>query len=134
MILSMEGGARPKQEDVATNHVLNSPLGSHMGFEGILHFARTLQAAIPDLSLTVEEPYGNGDRVQVRWTVRGTHQGEFQGVAPTGKEVEFTGIHISRVNEEGKLQESWENYDALSLMQQIGAIPTPEQYEEGSPT
>jgi predicted ester cyclase len=41
-----------------------------------------------------------------RWTVRGAHRGEFQDVAPTGKEVEFTGNHLSRINEEGKLQAS----------------------------
>ncbi len=107
MILSMEGGARPKQEDVATNHVLNSPLGSHTGFEGILHFARTLQAAIPDLSLTVEEPYGNGDRVQVRWTIRGTHQGEFRGrrraLAPTGGWVAVSVVSIVHFGDDGKI-------------------------------
>ncbi len=69
-----------------------------------------------------------------RWTVRGTHRGEFQDVSPTGKEVEFTGIHISHINEEGKLQESWENYDALGLMQQLGAIPVPGDSEEASLT
>lgn len=48
--------------------------------------------------------------------------------------MEFTGIHISTINEEGKLQESWENYDAFGLMQQLGAIPAPGDSEEASPT
>lgn len=91
-------------------------------------------SAFPDFRVTLEDQIAEGKKVVNRWTVRGTHRGEFQGVAPTGKEVEFTGIPISTINEEGKLQESWENYDALGLMQQLGAIPAPGDSEEASST
>ncbi len=104
------------------------------GPEEMKEYVGIFHSAFPDFQVTLEDQIAEADKVVNRWTVRGTHRGEFMGTTPTDKEVEFTGIHISRVNEEGKLQESWENYDALSLMQQIGAIPTPEQYEEGSPT
>ena len=57
-----------------------------------------------------------------RWTGSGTHQGELIGVAPTGNQVTITGISINRISG-GKIEESWTNYDALGMMQQIGAIP-----------
>jgi len=91
-------------------------------------------SAFPDLTVTLKDQLAEGDKVANRWTARGTHQGEFEGVTPTRKEMSFTGMHISRINEEGKISESWENYDALGLMRQIGAVPALEHLEEGSPT
>jgi predicted ester cyclase len=82
-------------------------------------------AAFPNLKLTIEDQIAEGDKVVMRWTGRGRHEGEFQGLAPTGKEVVFTGITISRI-EGGKEVEAWEEVNMLGLMQQIGAIPTPE--------
>ncbi len=67
-----------------------------------------------------------------RWTARGTHRGEYMGVSPTGKEVEFAGMHISRINEEGKIAENWEVYDLMGLMRQIGAVH-PQGEEEAPP-
>lgn len=87
---------------------------------------REIEEILREQPVTLEDQIGEGDKVVNRWTVRGTHRGEFQGVAPTGKEVEFTGNHLSRINEEGKLQASWENYDDLGLMRQIDASPAPE--------
>lgn len=104
------------------------------GPEEMKEYVGIFHSAFPDFRVTLEDQIAEADKVANRWTVRGTHRREFMGLAPTEKEVEFTGIHISRVNEEGKLQESWENYDALGLMRQIGAVPTPEQFEEGNPT
>ena len=104
------------------------------GPEQMKEYVGVFHGAFPDFRVTLEDQIAEENKVVNRWTVRGTHRGEFQGVAPTGKEVEFTGIHISTINEEGKLQESWENYDAFSLMQQLGAIPAPGDSEEASPT
>jgi predicted ester cyclase len=64
-----------------------------------------------------------------RWSARGTHQGELVGVDPTGNQVQITGITISRI-EGGKIAEDWINYDALGMMQQIGAIPEPGEQAE----
>ena len=74
-----------------------------------------------------------GDKVVTRWIGQGTHQGELMGVAPTGNQLTFTGITIHRI-EATKIVEEWSNWDALGLMQQIGAVPTQEQSEEASPT
>jgi predicted ester cyclase len=65
-----------------------------------------------------------GDRVATRWTLRGTHRGEFAGIAPTGKAVSVAGIIIWRVAG-GKIREAWGSYDALGLMQQFGVIDAP---------
>jgi predicted ester cyclase len=62
------------------------------------------------------------DRVAVRRTMRGTHQGGFMGVGPTGTEVTFGGIWLARLRG-GKLEEQWVYFDALGLLRQIGALP-----------
>ncbi len=93
---------------------------------------RLYREAFPDARITVEDQVAEGDKVATRWSARGTHQGELLGVAPTGNQVEITGISISRI-EDGKIAEDWINYDALGMMQQIGAIPSPEQGVEPSP-
>jgi predicted ester cyclase len=67
-----------------------------------------------------------GDKVVTRWRMRGTHRGEFRGIAPTDKEVEVTGIGIFRFSPAGKVVESWDSLDELGMLQQLGAIPTPE--------
>jgi predicted ester cyclase len=87
----------------------------------------------PDVVSTIEDLIAEGDKVVARWTSHATHQGEYMGIPPTGKEVEFTGISLYRV-EGGKIAESWDVEDGLGLMRQLGAIPEPEQSEEASPT
>ena len=92
------------------------------GHEGLLEEASAYRAAFPDLRYTVEDQLAEGDMVASRWTARGTHRGELMGIAPTGNEFEVTGITIHRFAE-GKIQEEWWNWDAMGLMQQLGAIP-----------
>jgi steroid delta-isomerase-like uncharacterized protein len=83
--------------------------------------------AFPDLSCTVEEQVAEGDKVVSRWTLRGTHRGEFFGVAGTGNQVEFTGIQIDRFDEEsGKIAEERAEFDLLGAMRQVGVVPEPQ--------
>jgi predicted ester cyclase len=70
----------------------------------------------------VEAQIAEGDMVATRWTACGTHDGDFQGVPPTGREVTLRGMTIFRIAD-GKLVEGWTNPDLLGVMQQIGAIP-----------
>jgi predicted ester cyclase len=77
--------------------------------------------AFPDFHTTVEDQIAEGDRVVTRWRMNGTHGGEFRGIAPTGAELEVTGIGIFRFSE-GKVVESWDNFDQLGMMQQLGAL------------
>jgi predicted ester cyclase len=81
----------------------------------------------------IEDLIAEGDKVVARWRSRATHQGDYMGIAPSGKEVQFTGISFYRI-EEGKIAESWNIEDQLGLMRQIGAIPEPGQSEEATPT
>ena len=82
---------------------------------------------------TIEDLIAEGNKIVARWRSHATHQGEYMGIPPSGKEVEFTGISVYRI-EAGKIAESWNVEDQLGLMQQIGAIPEPEQSEEATPT
>jgi steroid delta-isomerase-like uncharacterized protein len=92
------------------------------GVEGAREFYGMYQSAFPDVQITIEEQVAEGDTVATRWTARGTHQGELMGVPPSGNRVEVAGVTISRI-EGGKVAEEWDNYDALGMMQGIGAIP-----------
>jgi steroid delta-isomerase-like uncharacterized protein len=80
--------------------------------------------AFPDLRFTIEDVVEQRDRVVIRWTATGTHQGELLGLAPTGKAATVTGITIWRMAG-GRVVEAWTNWDTLGLMQQIGAAPAP---------
>jgi predicted ester cyclase len=84
------------------------------------------QAVFPDIKSSEEDLIAEGDKVVVRRTFRGTHKGEFAGVAASGKEVTFSGIFIARLTG-GKIEEQWANVDFLGLLQQIGAVPAPGQ-------
>jgi steroid delta-isomerase-like uncharacterized protein len=74
--------------------------------------AKMSLAAFPDLHATVEDQVAEADKVVTRWIARGTHQGEFAGIPPTGKSITLTGIHIHRVAD-GKIVELWEETDLL---------------------
>ena len=63
-----------------------------------------------------------GDKVVTRWTGRGTHSGPRMGIPPTGRKVEVTGMRMFRLAE-GKIVETWVNWDMFGLMQQLGVIP-----------
>lgn len=84
--------------------------------------AADFRRGFPDVVSTIEDLVAEGDRVAARWRARATHLGQYAGIPPTGKEVEFTGISMYRI-EEGEIAESWTVEDDLGLMRQIGAVP-----------
>ena len=77
------------------------------------------RAAFPDLEITVDDQIAEGDKVATRWTAGGTHQGEFQGLKPTGKRITVSAIVYGRC-EDGKVAEEWVMFDQMGLMQQLG--------------
>jgi steroid delta-isomerase-like uncharacterized protein len=95
------------------------------GIEVLRQFVKVFRDAFPDLQFTAEDMIAEGDKVAARYTMRGTHQGEFMGVAPTGNRIEVTGIDIVRF-EGGKIVEHWGNSDELGMMQQLGVVLSPE--------
>jgi len=84
-----------------------------------------LHAAFPDWRHTIEDMIAEGDKVVARMTVQGTHKGDFLGVPASGKEVVFTNICIFRITS-GKIMESWQEIDMMSVMQQLGVMPSGE--------
>src|SRR5215210_8300890 len=68
--------------------------------------AANFRRGFPDVISTIEDLIAEGDKVVARWRSRATHQGDYMGIAPTGKEVEFTGISFYRI-EGGKIAQSW---------------------------
>src|SRR5215218_2892672 len=116
------------QEVYAHSIVMHEPDEDVRGIEGLRQFVSMIRSALPDLSITLEEDIAEGEKVVSRWRAQGTHQGELMGIAATGNEVAITGITIHRI-EDGKIVEEWENWDALGLMQQIGAVPSPEEQQ-----
>ena len=87
------------------------------------------RTSIPDFHVTLDDIFAEGDKVVVRWTVRGTHQGNIElgsmgiTVPPTGKQISFVGMDIFHFRG-GKIVEAWRNWDRLGLFQQLGVVPT----------
>ena len=128
------GNVDAVDEIYAPDYVLHDPSSPEdvHGVEGAREFYETVFNAFPDTEISIEELIAEGDKVVTRWTSRGTHQGEFMGLPPSGKRVEVAGVTISRI-EGGKIVEDWEFTDALGLMQQLGAIPAPPGQSEEAP-
>jgi steroid delta-isomerase-like uncharacterized protein len=100
----------------------------HAATPGPLNRAALLQGismvsmAFSDNDYTIEDQIAEGDRVATRITWRATHTGDFQGHAPTGKQIEVSGFAIEH-HKDGKIVERWLNYDQLGMMQQLGLVP-----------
>ena len=80
------------------------------------------RTAFADLRLTIEDIIAEGETVVARWSCRGAHRGDLNGIAPTGKQVALSGVTITRFAN-GKMVEGYVNWDALGLMQQLGVVP-----------
>ena len=101
-----------------------APPGTPGGLAGAKQTIGMYLTAFPDLHFTVEDMIADGDKLVARLTVRGTQQGAFMGIPPTGKHVTVTAIDISRMAG-GKSVEHWIEMDTLGMMQQLGVIPAP---------
>ena len=120
------GSLEVADELFALNFVYHDPVSGEdwRGPESVKQYAAMMRAAFPDLYYIVEDQIAEGDKVATRYRAGSTHQGEIMGIAPTSNRVEITGISIARVDG-GKIEEIWENYDALGMMQQLDVIPSP---------
>ncbi len=92
------------------------------GPQGFIEFFTMMRTAFPDLSVEVEHMVTDEDNVSFAYTVSGTHQGDFMGVAPTHKRFSVRGMQISRF-ENGKLVERWGSSDELGILKQLGVKP-----------
>jgi serine phosphatase RsbU (regulator of sigma subunit) len=107
-------------DEIFDRYISHQPDGSVLerGPEDVKRFVGEFRSAFPDLRLIIDDQIAEGDKVMIRETARGTHQGELRGMAPTGKEMEIKGMAIFRFSSQGKVVESWDSYDQLSLMRQ----------------
>jgi steroid delta-isomerase-like uncharacterized protein len=106
------------------DHVLHDPqVPAGPGPKGIAEAVKVYQEGL-DGHWGIEEMFSAGDRVVVRWTGTGTHVGEVNGIPPTGKSVRVDAISIHKVTG-GKIAETWEVWDTLGFLQQLGVVPVP---------
>ena len=105
--------AKGKTADVIDQFVADAALKEHI---------ELFEAAFPGYELAMDDMIAEGDKVVLRATFHGVHQGDFMGVPPSGKQVSAAGIIIYRIDG-GKIVEHWMNFDTLGLLQQLGAVP-----------
>lgn len=107
----------------APDFVDHDPLpGTSADLAGIKEFVAQIRAAFPDLQVTVDDLIGEGDRLAVRSTMRGTHEGDFMGIPATGKKVEVSNYDFVRF-ENDQAAEHWGVIDSAALMEQLGMAP-----------
>lgn len=111
-------------ELMATNYVHHDAQSPSFpnGIDGYKQFVNYYLSAFPDIRFSIEDEISEGDAAVIRWTATGTHEGDLPGLARTGKSFSVTGISIARLSN-GIIVESWNSWDALGLMQQLGGIP-----------
>jgi steroid delta-isomerase-like uncharacterized protein len=109
-----------------SDYIYHGPQGQEFrGTESLKQLLSHYLEAFPDLHIDIEDLIAEGDKVVSRVISRGTHKGELQGIAPTGKKVSLRTIMISRIAG-GKFAEDWESRDDLGMLQQLGIIPPSE--------
>ena len=91
--------------------------------DGVKQLFHMYRAAFPDLRMEPQDVLASGDKAVARVRATGTHEGEFLGMPATGKSVDVELIDIIRFDDDGLAREHWGVFDALKMMQQLGAIP-----------
>lgn len=102
-----------------------NPEGIH-GPDGFKQNVAQMRSAFPDLHMEIVDQIAEGDRVATRYVIRGTQEGDLPNIPATGKRIEVWGTGVDYFSG-GKIAESWEHYDVMGIMQQLGVIPPPEQ-------
>jgi serine phosphatase RsbU (regulator of sigma subunit) len=107
-------------DEIFERYISHQPDGSTLerGPEDVKRFQEEYHSAFPNFHISIEDQIAEGDKVVSRYTIRGIHQRAFRDMAPTGKEIEIKGVTIFRFSPEGKVVETWDSYDQLSLMRQ----------------
>lgn len=104
------------------DHVMHDPqVPTGVGPDGMAETVAVYQKGVEG-HWDIQELFSAGDRVTVRWTGSGTHVGEVNGIPPTGKSVRVDAISIHRMRN-GKIAETWEVWDTLGFLQQLGVVP-----------
>ena len=122
-----KGNLRAIDKLLAENFVDHSLVpGLPHGVEGVKQSFTMLRKGFPDARVTIKDLIVEGDKVVTRATMHGTNKGEFMGTPATGKKVTVEVIDVFRLSR-GKAVEHWGLWDAMGMMQQLGAVPPPAQ-------
>lgn len=119
-----KGNVDAADELVAENFRHHAPFPTPQGREGFKQFLSQFRRAFPDSTSITHDMIVDGDKVAVRYSAVGTHQGEFMDIPATGNDIEVQGISIYRVAD-GKVTDEWAQPDIMSMMQQMGVAPEP---------
>jgi steroid delta-isomerase-like uncharacterized protein len=119
-----EGKLEVLDEICADDFIGHDPLAGDQNVAAVKQTIAGYRDAFPDLTFSIEDVFGADDRVATRWRAEGTFQNEFMGQQPTGEKGEPTeGISIDRFDEDGMLVETWNQWDTVGFMREIGMIP-----------
>lgn len=114
----LNGGNQAAVANYLTPDFIDHRAPGQDGIEGTQKVIAQVHAGFPDIHFHPEDIIAEGDRVVVRFSIRGTHRGEFMGIAATGRQVTWSGINIARM-ENGKFVELWGESNGLGLMRQL---------------
>ena len=106
----------------AEDVVYHGSEGEIRGRDNLKAYLQTFLSALPDLKLTVEDVFGEGDRVFSRARLEGTNSGEFNGMPPTGKRIDIRWIMNACRVQDGRIIEEWEVLDQMELVRQLGLL------------
>jgi len=95
--------------------------GRSLDRAGLLDVIVSVREAFPDLETSIDDMFGEGDRVAIRWSSAGTHRGAFLGVPPTGRRISTQGITIARL-EGDHIAEEWVTWDLTQLLTDLGVL------------
>lgn len=127
-----DGNFADADEIIAPDFIIHG-LETLRGRERFLEVQTTvIREAFPDLTVEVNDVFGDVNKVAVRATLAGTHQGEYLGIGPTGNQVEMESIMILRISN-GRIAEVWSEMDSLTWFQQLGGVSLMEWQEKRSP-
>jgi len=117
------GNLNVLKEIVHPDYQYASPTENMKGIDQLEAFILALRSAFPDLSVEIEEQFGEEEKVCTRISMTGTHQGDFLGLSATGRSIDLQGVIISRF-QDGLIANEWELLDQLTLLQQLGLAPS----------
>jgi steroid delta-isomerase-like uncharacterized protein len=127
-VVANEGNLDVADEIFASDYQHHDPANPDprpmIGSQAVKDHLTSLRGAFPDLIFDIDDIVAEGEGIVVRWTARGTNDGDYFGMPATGKKIEITGMN-TWVTRDGKAIEGWVNRDDMGLMQQLGVIPTP---------
>jgi len=122
-----KGNFTVANEIITTNYIRHEATENIQGLEDFREFVTGFRTAFPDAHFKIDGMIVEGDKVAMRYTFSGTHKGDYMGIASTGKQVTATGISVSRIAG-GKVQETWNYMDKLSILVQLGWWVPPESW------